>query len=104
MSRYPLFDRDQLEIEPLNSREHLLKLPDCFAPTDAPPPLGDQPALVAVAHRLHDAKRQDRARILAMGAHVLRAGCSPHLIEMMEHGEVSLLAFNGAGAIHDYEF
>jgi hypothetical protein len=104
MSRYPQFDRTQLLIEPLTQREHLLKLPDCLAPMDGPPPLGDHPALVSVAQRLHEARRNQRARILAMGAHVLRAGCGPHLIEMMEHGELSLLAFNGAGAIHDFEF
>src|SRR5262249_5522853 len=72
-------------------------------PTDAPPPLGDDPALVAVAERLQAAKRRDRARMLAMGAHVLRAGCSPHLIATMEHGELSLLAFNGARAILHFE-
>jgi hypothetical protein len=104
MSRYPLFDRDELVVEPLTQREHLLWLPDCLASTEGPPPLGDHPAVVAVAKKLRIAKLNDRARIAAMGAHVLRAGCGPHLIEMMENGELSLLAFNGAGAIHDYEF
>jgi len=104
MSRYPQFDRTQLLIEPLTQREHLLRLPDCLAPTEGPPPLGDHPALVSVAESLHAARRNQRARIVAMGAHVLRAGCGPHLIEMMEHGELSLLSFNGAGAIHDFEF
>lgn len=103
MSRYPTFDRGRLKIEPLARREHLLKLPDFLAPTDGPPPLGNLPALVKTAARIQEAKRNGRSRIVAMGAHVLRAGCGPHLIEMMEHGELSLLAFNGAGAIHDFE-
>ena len=104
MSRYQQFDRSRLSVEPLSRREHLLKIPDFLAPTDGDPPLGDHPALVAAAERIVEARSAQRARVMAMGAHVLRAGCGPHLIEMMEHGELSLIAFNGAGAIHDFEF
>ena len=39
-----------------------------------------------------------------MGAHVLRAGTQRHLIDLMERGLVSLIAMNGAGPIHDWEF
>jgi hypothetical protein len=39
-----------------------------------------------------------------MGAHVLRAGTQNHLIDLMERGLVSLVAMNGAGPIHDWEF
>src|SRR5262249_4637750 len=43
------------------------------------------------------------ARILLMGAHVLRAGVSRYLIDMMERGLLSHIAMNGAGPIHDWE-
>ena len=39
-----------------------------------------------------------------MGAHVLRAGVSPHLIDLMERGLITHIAMNGAGPIHDWEF
>src|SRR5437870_8504907 len=39
-----------------------------------------------------------------MGAHVLRAGVSRLLIDLMERGLLSHLAMNGAGPIHDWEF
>jgi hypothetical protein len=39
-----------------------------------------------------------------MGAHVLRAGVSRHLIDLMERGLLSHIAMNGAGPIHDWEF
>jgi hypothetical protein len=39
-----------------------------------------------------------------MGAHVLRAGVSRYLIDLMERGLISLIAMNGAGPIHDWEF
>ena len=41
--------------------------------------------------------------MLSCGAHVLRQGNSPLLIDLMEKGLISHLAFNGAGAIHDFE-
>src|SRR5450432_485077 len=39
-----------------------------------------------------------------MGAHVLRAGVSRYLIDMMERGDLTQIAMNGAGPIHDWEF
>src|SRR5207302_9797051 len=45
-----------------------------------------------------------RARILIMGAHVLRAGVARYLIALMEQGLIDHIAMNGAGPIHDWEF
>ena len=42
--------------------------------------------------------------MLAFGAHTIKNGLAPVLIELMERGWVSLLATNGAGVIHDWEF
>ena len=39
-----------------------------------------------------------------MGAHVIRKGNSPLLIDLMKRKIVTHLAMNGAGAIHDFEF
>ena len=39
-----------------------------------------------------------------MGAHVLRAGVSRFLIDMMKRGLIDHIAMNGAGPIHDWEF
>ena len=38
-----------------------------------------------------------------IGAHVIKTGVSPVLIDLMERGYVSALAMNGAGVIHDFE-
>jgi hypothetical protein len=38
-----------------------------------------------------------------IGAHVVKTGVSPVLIDLMRRGYVSALAMNGAGAIHDFE-
>lgn len=49
------------------------------------------------------AKRTGKPIIFMCGAHVIKCGLSPILIDLMENGFVSLLATNGAGAIHDFE-
>jgi len=37
------------------------------------------------------------------GAHLLRAGVSRHIIDLIERGYIDHVALNGAGLIHDYE-
>jgi len=38
-----------------------------------------------------------------MGAHLMKVGLSPILIDLMERGFVTGLALNGAGIVHDFE-
>ncbi|MFM7150726.1 MAG: hypothetical protein ACKO23_12865, partial [Gemmataceae bacterium] len=57
-----------------------------------------------LGRRLREARERGAARILMMGAHVIRAGVARHLIDLMERGLLTHLAMNGAGPIHDYEF
>jgi hypothetical protein len=42
--------------------------------------------------------------MLSFGAHTIKNGLSPVLIQLMEEGWVTHLATNGAGIIHDWEF
>jgi hypothetical protein len=73
-------------------------------PLDAPLSAFSHPALGVVGGRLTEARRSGSARILLMGAHVLRAGVARYLIDLMERGLLSHVAMNGAGPIHDWEF
>ena len=41
--------------------------------------------------------------ILMMGAHVIKCGLNPLIIGLIEKGQISHLALNGAGVIHDVE-
>jgi Deoxyhypusine synthase len=56
-----------------------------------------------VVAAIADARRRDAAIVWGIGAHVLKTGLAPLLIELMERGYVSALATNGAGIIHDFE-
>src|SRR5438045_3616703 len=100
---YPSFDRSRLRIQPLAQRAHDLDL-SALLPLDAALPEFAHPALPVLGQRLQEAKQRGAARIALMGAHVLRAGVSRYLIDMMQRGDLTHLAMNGAGPIHDWEF
>jgi hypothetical protein len=38
-----------------------------------------------------------------MGAHTIKCGLNPIVVDLMKRGVISAVAFNGAGAIHDFE-
>ncbi len=59
--------------------------------------------LRGLASAIVDAREARRPVLWAMGAHVIKVGLSPVLIQMMEEGVVTGLVLNGAGAIHDWE-
>ena len=100
-SKYPLFDRARLVVKPLAERVNDLSLDHWLALEQAPleyshPQLGEVAARIVAAHRT------GAARILMMGAHVLRAGVNRQIIDLVERGFIDHIAMNGAGAIHDY--
>ena len=49
------------------------------------------------------AKKRNGGVVWGIGAHVIKTGLSPVLIDLMERGFVSAVAMNGAGIIHDFE-
>ena len=49
------------------------------------------------------AVRNQRPVLVMMGAHPIKCGLTPILVHLMERGVISAVAFNGAGAIHDFE-
>jgi hypothetical protein len=49
------------------------------------------------------AVRNKRPVLVMMGAHPIKCGLNPILIDLMQRGVISALAFNGAAAIHDFE-
>lgn len=49
------------------------------------------------------AKKRGRPIILGMGAHPIKAGLSPIIVNLMENHVITFLAMNGACIIHDFE-
>jgi hypothetical protein len=60
----------------------------------------DFPELV---QRIAEAHRNGKPVILGMGAHVIKVGLNPVLIDLMRRGIITAIAMNGAGIIHDAE-
>ncbi len=101
-SKYETFDRSRLIVKPLAERKHDLPLERWMA-LDDPAPAFEHPELAEIAQRLETARERGAARILMMGAHVIRAGVNRHIIDLLKRGAIDHIALNGAGAIHDYE-
>ena len=71
--------------------------------------LGGLPDILAaqnlkeIARRVAAAKRSRKTILLGMGAHPIKVGLNPILIDLMKRRVISCLAMNGAGIIHDLE-
>ncbi len=56
-----------------------------------------------VATAVIQARKDKRPVMLGMGAHAIKVGLSPLIIDLMERGIITSLSLNGAGIIHDFE-
>ena len=57
----------------------------------------------ALAAAMVGAVRRKKPVLLCMGAHLVKCGLSPVVVDLMRRGVVSCVAMNGAGSIHDFE-
>lgn len=79
---FPKFDRSKLKLKPLSERVHDLTLDSFYHLNDPIPPF-DHPALDIVADRIVKARRNGAPVLMLMGAHVIRAGVSRFIIDLM---------------------
>jgi hypothetical protein len=111
--RYDPLDAKGVKTYPLASRPSKVRVADAAAPWRAggsfkayldrlPNHLAVQ-SLKAVAQAILEARRKGKPVLLGMGAHVIKVGLSPVLIDLVERGLVTALALNGACAVHDFE-
>jgi deoxyhypusine synthase len=56
-----------------------------------------------IVSRIVAAIRGDKIVLLGMGAHPIKVGLSPIIINLLERGVIRGLAMNGAGIVHDVE-
>jgi hypothetical protein len=101
-SRYEQFDPTKLTINPLGQRRNLVSLDDVLQIGDAPAPI-DNDDISIVADAVASANRRGAAVVLMIGAHTIKQGLSRYLIDFIRRGWISVIACNGACAIHDFE-
>lgn len=110
---YEEFDLSGVKTYPLRSRQSKVTLGQFATPYKAGSGVGglvgSLPDLLAardfkqVVRAIAAAKAEGRAIVWGLGAHVLKTGLSPVIVDLMERGFVSAIATNGAGIIHDFE-
>src|SRR5688572_30042616 len=74
-------------------RQLLASLPNMLAAAD----------FKAVVQAIVTARRDGGGVLWGIGAHVIKTGLGPIVVDLMERGFVSALATNGAAIIHDFE-
>jgi hypothetical protein len=98
---------------PLRERKSLVRLEDFARPAspgssfqafiDSLPNFLAAKDFQEVVARIAGARRLGKPVILGMGAHPIKVGLSPLIIQLMEKGVLRGLALNGAGIVHDFE-
>jgi hypothetical protein len=78
---------------PGSFRQFMDSLPSILAAED----------LRKAVHAISEAVRNEKTVILGMGAHPIKVGLNPIIIDAIERGLLSGIAMNGAGIIHDVE-
>ncbi len=107
------YDPSKLKQTSLFQRDSLVVAAD-FARPGAPIPgfgafMDELPDILggsdfkALVEALVQAKTGRQPVGIALGAHVIKVGCSPILIDLMQRKLIKHVAMTGAGAVHDYE-
>ncbi|HEV3139214.1 MAG TPA: hypothetical protein VGY57_01790 [Vicinamibacterales bacterium] len=113
---YEEFDLSDVKTYPLKSRRSKARAEDFARPVKPGASIGalldSLPDILAAAdfkrvvRAIVDAKRAGAnggGVVWGLGAHVVKTGLGPVLIDLMERGFVSAIATNGAAIIHDFE-
>ena len=110
---YEEFDLSGVRTYPLASRESKARSEDFATPVapgasfrtffDSLPAILGGRDVRRVVDAIVAARTRDSGIVWGLGAHVIKTGVSPVVIDLMKRGYVSALALNGAGIIHDFE-
>ena len=110
---YDEFDLSGVRTYPLKSRKSKANAADFARPHVAGSSVGafvaSLPSILAgsdfkaIVAAVRKARAAEAGMMWGIGAHVIKTGLSPVLIDLMERGFVSAIAMNGAGVIHDFE-
>jgi len=113
MSKYPEIDNKRARLYSIKDRFSKVQLDFLGKPVDAEAAFEDwwealpdiliAKDLKALVAGIVESRKRNKPVILMMGAHVIKVGLSPVLIDLMDRGIITALAMNGAGIIHDTE-
>jgi hypothetical protein len=109
---YEEFDLSSIQTYPLKSRASKVRVEDFAIPLEPKAAVGRLLASLPKMLAARDfnavvdavvAARRKGGIVWGIGAHVVKTGLGPVLVDLMERGFVSAVATNGAAVIHDFE-
>jgi Arginine dihydrolase ArgZ-like, C-terminal, Rossmann fold len=110
---YEEFDLSGIKTYPLKSRKSKVTAADVARTADRATTIGEfidslpnilaAADLKAIVAAIAQAKRSDGGVMWGLGAHVIKTGLGPVIVDLMRRGFVSAIATNGAAVIHDFE-
>jgi hypothetical protein len=105
--RYEIFDPDRIRTYPVLTRTNKVKFKDLVCPRDVRhgtfPVDGQEPAITELARIIVAAAGAGRPVAWFTGAHLVKNGLGPLVVDLVRRGLLALVATNGAGVIHDFE-
>ncbi len=102
MTPHDALELSGVKTYPIAERKNLVGLADMVFAKDAEATFST-PDFCEVINAVARAARSRGQVIWSMGAHVIKCGLGPLLIDLVERGVVTHVATNGAGSIHDFE-
>lgn len=106
MNQYQV-DLTKLRRYPISSRKNKVHVDDFAEPQEIDlgvfPDFLTAKDLKAVVRHVVEAKKNDRAVILAMGGHVIKCGLGLIINDLLKKGIIDAILMNGAASIHDFE-
>lgn len=111
--RTPTIDRSRVRTQPARRRASLVKTRDEARPLapgasvaellDSMPGLLGAADLNAAIDAWAKAWAKDKLVLFGFGAHLIKVGLAPVVVDLMERGAIGGLMMNGAGCVHDLE-
>lgn len=113
-SKYEQIDLSKLNLISIHERKSIVNVedfgkPDEINPKDLTGLFKCLPDILAakqlkhLARKLLEYKQNKKPIIVTMGAHNVKVGVSPFIIDLMKNGFISAIGVNGAFTIHDTE-
>jgi len=106
--KYSIFNVKDIRTYPISSRRNKVKIDSLVnlkmvlrRSYEVPPLIREK--LREVAFEIVRARKERKPVIFFTGAHLIKNGLSPILIDLIKRDMVTLIASQGAGAIHDFE-
>ncbi|HUI11174.1 MAG TPA: hypothetical protein VL221_12665 [Bacteroidota bacterium] len=114
MTTHRRADLTKVRTIPISRRRSKVSREDFATPFDAAGDsfrafAGGLPAILAakdlreIVRAILEARRRGKPVILMMGAHVIKVGLGPVIVDLVRRGVITAVAMNSAAAIHDVE-